>query len=276
MSFDPALPDDSVNVSRTHPVREALVLVAGIAGIGAGLFVAIALAVDLLVPRFPPQLESWLFDGSWLSVADGSREGEAADPRSAVVDDLLMRLSAHWPDHPYAFRAVVLEEDEPNAMAFPGGVIVVTSGLLDRVESENELAFVLGHELGHYQHRDHLRGLGRGLAFGLVMTALGWGGGGTARLFTFAGLLAGRGFERDQEAAADAFGLGLVDAEYGHVAGAADFFRRLPDPNDGVTERIASYLATHPVSAERIQALSRTAEEQGWSALGPVIPLATE
>jgi Zn-dependent protease with chaperone function len=274
VSFDPTLPDDSVNVSRTQPVREALVLVAGIAGMGAALFAAIALAVDLLVPRVPPRFEQWLFDVSWIPLVDVS-EGDEEDPRAAAVSDLLERLSTHWTDCPYAFRVTILDAEEPNAMAFPGGMIAVTSGLLERAGSENELAFVLGHELGHYRSRDHLRGLGRGLAFSLVMSALGWSGGGSAQLFTFAGLLAGREFERDQEADADRFGLTLVEAEYGHVAGATDFFQRMPEPEHGVEQQIATYLATHPLNAERIEALARIAQERGWSQLGPTVPLAT-
>jgi len=276
VKFDAALPDDSVNVSRTHPVREALVLVAAIAGIGAALFAAIALVVDQVVPRMPPRLERWIFDGSWLPHTEPPGEDGGVDPRAVAVDELLARLAAHWPDAPYEFRAVVLEEPEPNAMAFPGGLIVVTSGLLEQVASENELAFVLGHELGHFRNRDHLRGLGRGVAFGLAMAALGWGGGGTARLATLAGLLAGREFERDQELDADGFGLELVDAEYGHVAGAADFFQRLPEPSSGVERRIASYLSTHPLNADRIEALSATAQARGWPELGPVVPLAAQ
>jgi len=259
-------------VSRTHPVREALVLVAAIAGIGAALFAAIAVFVDQVVPHVPPRLERWVFDASWLPQEEGSGEGDA-DPRAAAIGALIARLAAHWPDSPYAFRVAVLEEEQPNAMAFPGGLIVVTSGLLEQVESENELAFVLGHELGHFRNRDHLRGLGRGVAFGLAMAALGWGSGGTARLATFAGLLAGREFERDQELRADRFGLELVEAEYGHVAGAADFFRRVPTPGGEVEGRIASYLATHPLSADRVEALSRTAQQHGWPQLGPVLPL---
>ena len=46
MNFDPSLPDDEVNVSGTHPLREALVLVAGIAGVGLALFAVIAMAVE--------------------------------------------------------------------------------------------------------------------------------------------------------------------------------------------------------------------------------------
>jgi Zn-dependent protease with chaperone function len=274
VSFDPSLPDDEVNVSATHPLREALVLVAGIAGVGLALFIAIALAVDVLVPRIPPSFEVRVFSGSWIADALGPETGDAADPRAERVARLLDRIVRHWPENPYALRVAVHEESTPNALAFPGGFIVVTSGLLDEVASENELAFVLAHELGHFRNRDHLRGLGRGLAFALVMSAFGLGGsGGAAQLAALSGQLAARGFDRDQEAAADRFGLALVQEEYGHVAGAPDFFERLPDPSGTAGREIAHYLATHPLNEDRIDALRALAIERGWSPEGTVVPL---
>jgi Zn-dependent protease with chaperone function len=273
VSFDPSLPDDEVNVSATHPLREALFLVAAVAGAGFALFIAIALAVEILVPWIPPTFEVWLFSSESL-VHVLAPEGDEADPRAERVEELLARLARHWPENPYAFHAVIYEESTPNALAFPGGLVVVTSGLLEQVESENELAFVLGHELGHFRHRDHLRGIGRGVAFALVMGAFGLSGsGGAAQLATLSGQLAARGFDRDQESEADRFGLLLVEEEYGHVAGAWDFFERLPDPSGFAEKEIVHYLATHPHTEERIQALQALALERGWSREGNVVLL---
>jgi Zn-dependent protease with chaperone function len=274
VKFDPALPDESVNVSGTHPVKETLVLVSGIAAVGVGLFIAIALAVDLLVPAIPPSFESRMLNATSFLLNEVP-EDAVGDPRAATVSALLDRIALHWSDNPYTFHVVLLDDDVPNAMAFPGGAIVVTRGLLDRVTSENELAFVLGHELGHFRNRDHLRGLGRGLAFGLVMMALGSTGvGGTWELASVAGQLAAREFDRDQETAADAFGLALVAEEYGHVSGSVDFFEHMPEPGGEVAKKLASYLATHPLNAERIAALQATAAARGWSETGAVVPLA--
>lgn len=273
MNFDPSLPDDEVNVSATHPLREALVLVAGIAGAGFALFIVIALAVEVLVPWIPTSFEVRVFSSASLVDLLGA-EGDEADPRAERVAELLDRLARHWPENPYAFRVAIHEESTPNALAFPGGLVVVTSGLLEQAESENELAFVLAHELGHFRHRDHLRGIGRGVAFALVMGALGLGGnGGATQLAALSGQLAARGFDRDQERDADRFGLALVQQEYGHVAGAWDFFERLPDPEGSVEKEIVHYLATHPLNEERIQALHALALEQGWSREGTVVLL---
>jgi predicted Zn-dependent protease len=273
VNFDPSLPDDEVNVSSTHPLREALVLVAGIAAAGFALFIVIALTVEILVRWIPPSFEVRVFSSSRI-VEHLAPEGDEADPRIDRVASLLDRLAGHWPENPYQFRVAIHEESAPNALAFPGGLVMVTTGLLDQVESENELAFVLGHELGHFRHRDHLRGIGRGVAFALVMGALGLGGGGgAAQLAALSGQLAARGFDRDQESDADRFGLALVQQEYGHVAGSWDFFERLPDPDGALEEEIVHYLATHPLNEERIEALHALALERGWPQVGAVAPL---
>jgi predicted Zn-dependent protease len=149
----------------------------------------------------------------------------------------------------------------PNAMALPGGLILVTDGLLDRVGSENELAFVLGHELGHFHNRDHLRRLGRGMVYGLLMAAL-TGGDPSLDPATFAGDLANRGFDREHERQADHFGLSLLQAEYGHVDGSWNFFESLlAEESDKI---LIIYLSTHPANATRIQELKIFAKEKGW------------
>jgi predicted Zn-dependent protease len=271
MSFDPSLPKDGINVSPTHPLREALLLVAGIVGVATLAVVVLAAATDLLVPRLPPDLEATIFSASWVS----DEESAEHDPRSAYLQALVDDLARDWPDNPYRFRVAVWDEPEPNALALPGGWIAVTSGLLDGVESENELAFVLGHEIGHFRNRDHLRGIGRGLAFSLVLGAVSaTGASGVIQLAGLAGQLADRGFGREQERDADVTGLELVQARYGHVHGAGDFFRRLPDAGvESGASRVVGYFSTHPLSDERIRAIQALATERGWTTEGPLAPL---
>ncbi len=183
-------------------------------------------------------------------------------------------MAQAWPAAPYAFDVGVIEEPDPNALALPGGRILVTRGLLLNARSENELAFVLGHELGHFRNRDHLRSLGRGLVTGLLTSALGaaTGLGGSNPLGLAQGF-AERGFGRSQERDADAFALGLVYALYGHVAGADDFFERLTaDSSRRGVGRLGRWLSTHPLSQDRIASLQRLAQERGWRAEGKLTP----
>jgi Zn-dependent protease with chaperone function len=271
VKFDPSLPKDGINVSHAHPLREALLLVAGVVAIGAAVAVAIAVAVDLAAPHIPIELEARLFSG-WFD--HGVEDDEVTAPRERTLAQLLNRMARHWPENPYVFEIAIWDDPEPNAVALPGGVIAVTNALLESVESENELAFVLGHELGHFHNRDHLRGLGRGIAFSLSLAALGVGGGGSAaQLASLAGQFAQRGFGRDQEIEADRFGLALLAAEYGHVAGSEAFFEHLPELDGPLEGAFTSYFSTHPVNADRIQALRAAASEMGWELRGARQPL---
>jgi Zn-dependent protease with chaperone function len=271
VKFEGRLPADNVNVTPTHPLGELALLVGGVAAAVVGLVVAVALCVDLLVPRLPVDVERRLF-GSLGSLA--AQAGEGHEARTAALQGLVDRMASHWPESPYRFEVAILEAEAPNALAFPGGLIAVTTGLLEQADSENEVAFVIGHELGHYRSRDHLRGLGRSLALGLVFAGLGLADSGAASSFAMlAGELTSRGFDRAQESRADAFGLALVHAEYGHVAGADDFFRRLA-ADDTAVDRLAGYLSTHPLSAVRIEEMHDLARSRGWTFTGPLAPLA--
>jgi len=265
VSFDPKLPRDGVNVTPMHPLRDALVLVVGIGAAAAVLVAVFAAVVDEIVPHVPPSWEAQLFGPAEPEETEAG-EGE---PGRAQIQALLDRLVRHWPEAPYAFYADILDEPLPNALAVPGGRILVTRGLLDGARTENELAFVLGHELGHFAGRDHLRGLGRELSFSLVLSALGFSSaGGAADIAGFAGGLAQRGFSRDQETDADAFGLAILVEEYGHVAHGWDFFERLPDPDGAIETQLEHYLSTHPLDTDRIETLRALATERGWSTTG--------
>ena len=274
MKFDPTLPDDGANVSATHPLREAATLIVGIAIAAVVVFVVLTAAVELLLPHISPALEARLFSRPEVVSAIVPDIQESQDSRTAEVARLLDRLGGHWPDNPHSLRVAIIDDETPNAYAFPGGLVAVTTGLLAEVASDNELAFVLAHEVGHFRNRDHLRGLGRGLAFALVVGVFGIGGSaGAAELAGAAGLLAAAGFSRDQESAADGFGLALVQAEYGHVGGAVKFFERLPKPDNAIEREIEGYLSTHPLSAERIDAMWALMRERGWPSDGPLLPL---
>ena len=139
-------------------------------------------------------------------------------------------------------------------------------GLLENVESENELAFVLGHELGHFRNRDHLRGLGRGIAFSLVLVAGGrgrWRQCGRTRVI-------GRPIRPAR-----------LRPRSGNRGRTASDSRCWP-PNMGTFQepRISSntspnsaarwtvssraIFSTHPLNDDRVQVLQVTAREMGW------------
>ncbi|MEO1116615.1 MAG: M48 family metallopeptidase [Pseudomonadota bacterium] len=267
MKFEPRPADHSVNVTARHPLADAAVLVLGLGAVLLLITLVLAFFADALVARISIKTEMQWFGGmSPPAVLEEVDETDTAETRA--LSELLARLTQHWQSD-YRFRLRVSEDAAPNALAFPGGLIVVTRGLLDNVESENELAFVLAHELGHYRNRDHLRGLGRGAAISLVVGAMTSGGSGG---FGF-GIadIALRGFGREQETDADVFALGLVYAEYGHVGESWRFFERIQSAY-GSGNAMLNYLETHPLPSSRIDDLKRRARERGWPTEGTLVP----
>ena len=264
MKYEPRVPDESVNVSNVTPLRE-LVRSAGSLLTGLVLLgLLIGFSVDIAVRLIPPDFERDTFGG--LNLVDAGGAGEATQER--IVADLVRRLTSHWPEAPYAFRVSVSADTSPNAGALPGGSIVVTSGLLSSVESENELAFVLAHELGHFRGRHHLRRLGRSVLFGLAAAAVLGQTGSAAGAGSTVASLTERGFDRSQEEEADSFGLDLLNAEYGHVQEAGAFFTRVSGSRIG--DRVIAYASTHPAPADRATRLARLAGERGYALKGVI------
>ena len=265
MEYSPRRPREGINVSKEHPLIEASTLVIALSLIFAVISVALIFAVEIALYFIPEEKEADLFE-NWLP--EDIITVAPDDSRLDKLETMLWRLSRHYPESPYDFRIEIDDSEDMNAMALPGGLIVVTAGLLDEIETENELAFIIGHEMGHFKNRDHMRALGRGVVISLVFIAMS-GSGAASDLGASITDLALRGFSRGQESSADVFGLGLVQQEYGHVADSWRFFERM-DEIDGEFLELLTYLSTHPSPDDRVAALIERAGQNGWSISGEI------
>jgi predicted Zn-dependent protease len=248
MKYTPRELRGNANVPRVSPVKEFFVLMGGLLGVLIAVYVVAGFSVDMVVARIPPELETAL--GNLYSETYG---GDERTPAEAGLQGILDGLLEEKPGPEGGYRVHVLSHDRANALALPGGNIVVTSALLEEAGSENELAFVLAHELGHFANRDHLRGLGRGLVL-LVVSAAFFGSDGSATDFLMNSLLTVEmRFSRRQESEADMWALDLLNGRYGHVAGALDFFSRVSEEEK--RGRLKYFFSTHPYPEDRVEAL---------------------
>lgn len=243
MTYVPKQPTENVNVSKRSPLVELTWLLGGSLALLLGTYFALGLAVDFTVDQLPADWEEVLAE----HVAPPFAVDED-DPFLDVVEDVLDDLVLELDEEPYDYEIGIAPSNEVNAFALPGGRIVVTRALITSVQSENELAMVLAHELGHFAHRDHLRGLGRGLAMTALSLLLFGSDSTITQLFTGSLNVANASFSRRQETAADMFALDLLNTTYGHIGGATDFFTRLAKNEP----RWGSWLNSHPASGERV------------------------
>ncbi len=267
MKFTPRAPREGINVSDQHPLAEAATLIVGLSTILIAIAMAVIFFVDLVLLFVPPSVETKLFQHLVTEeLAATDYDSSEAGALQRQVD----QLAQAWPDNPYEFRVGILEESQPNALALPGGVILVTRGLVEQAETENELAFVLGHEIGHFSTRDHIRQLGRVALLTLLASALL--GQNNDALPSRVVDLTIRSFSRGQETDADLFGLELVQMTYGHVNESWRFFERMAAA-DGTAGLFASFAATHPSAENRISKLREAAKQRDWPLTGPTVPL---
>ena len=167
------------------------------------------------------------------------------------------------------FSLQIIPGKEINAFAVPGDTILLVQELIDKIESENELAMVLGHELGHFYHRHHLKGMGRMLVIGFLSMMIFGEDNPLSKLFLGGLNYTDQNFNQRQETDCDLYGASLVVQKYGHLGGGLKFFERL-SKSEGMLHK---YLSTHPLSKDRIKRIKFEARKQSWPLIGELIPL---
>lgn len=165
---------------------------------------------------------------------------------------------------PYEFK--IINDSTPNAWALPGGKIAINRGLLTELNSEAELAAVLGHEIVHAAARHSAQGMQRGMLLQGAVLAVGLAsqnseyaqlavGGATVG----AGLVTQK-YGRDAERESDYYGMQYM-ARAGYDPRAAitlqETFVRLSEGRN--SDWLSGLFASHPPSMERVEANRRTA-----------------
>lgn len=188
---------------------------------------------------------------------------------NAYVNGVAQSLgqTSHRPQMPYSAR--VLNASYINAYTFPGGSMAATRGILLEVESEDELAALLGHETGHVNARHAAEQAGRRQVAGTALSVATMAAG----LSEFGGLLqpvvgvVGQvgssallaSYSRDDEREADALGLEYSTRAGYSSTGMVELMDMLKSQGHGKPSLIQTMFSSHPMSEERYQTAVREA-----------------
>ena len=249
------LPEDNINVAKENPLLEFSKLLGGVIGVTVIVYLVLGFITDLLMPLIPSQVEQGLEPIATSFI----RKYAAAPEHQARVDAVLAKLSHHDPHLPYQLHVHVQKSDMFNAITLPAGHIVVFTGLLESIDNENELAFVLAHELGHLHNRDHLKSMGRGVIFVVASTAILGSDNTISQIVSQSVDVTDRQFSQKQELDADRFALHLLNASYHHVGGSVSFFQRLSQREGAASLAI---LSTHPPTQERLKEMHKLISQE--------------
>jgi predicted Zn-dependent protease len=193
--------------------------------------------------------------GNRIAARHSVDSGSAADRKTqAYLESLVKGLEA-YKKKPFTYR-VFLIEGEPNAMAMPGGVILVTRGIMKILHSESELMGVLGHEFGHIE----LSHCFEAVKFELLSRK--FSGSSLGEIADFAqSVLFRSSYSKTQEDEADQYGYQFLQESPYDPAGLARSFVSLagagPRPGRLVgLDPLHDYLISHPPLEMRISRFS--------------------
>ncbi len=180
---------------------------------------------------------------------------------ASYVEKVGRRALSHIPDKHFDFSFHVADDPTLNAFCLPGGNIFIFRGLIQLMDSEDELAGVLCHEIGHEQARHFAERVDKAtvvnvaaIAGALLAVLLGGGKGGSA-LMTGA-MAAGQSlllqYSRTDEEEADRLGLSYMESGGFDVTAMSTVFKKMLKSQWITSSSFPAYLSTHPGLDERI------------------------
>ena len=204
--------------------------------------------------------------GKTIALDLEKRVGLIKDPAlQYFLDQLGYSLVAQVGPTPFEFKFYLINAPDPNAFAIPGGHIFVTTGLIVLSENEQEVAGVLGHEIGHVTARHVAQMIERSkkikiATLAAMIAGMLVGGGGKASQAVVTTAMAGAEalalkYTRENETDADQHGLQYVLKAGYDPQGLVTFLNKIYKISLTMAPRIPPYLSTHPAVEDRITLL---------------------
>jgi predicted Zn-dependent protease len=178
---------------------------------------------------------------------------------TGAVTRIKDRLLPLVKENPFKVEILVVDSPMVNAVTFPGGLMVVFSGLIKYTDSAEELASIIAHELGHVVHRDSMHLLVRNFTLSFLLNFLS--GGRTPQLADeIIRNLLNSSYSREQEERADGFAFTLLTKAGINPLHMAHMFEKF-EKMSGSQSGLLKYFNTHPpLDSRRKQALESAAE----------------
>lgn len=177
---------------------------------------------------------------------------------NARVDAIAKRLEAACDRKELHYTVRVLDKDEVNAFALPGGYIYVFKGLVDKVDNDDQLAGVIAHEFGHITAKHAMKRLQASYSYTLLQVLAGATG--NAHMMqgidlAFASILSG--YSRQDEFEADRLSVKYMKKAGYNPQAMANFLAKLQQITAKEPIRPYTYWRTHPFTSQRIAAVEQ-------------------
>lgn len=177
--------------------------------------------------------------------------------RDESVERILRRLETTVPSSGYRFRVWIVEDESINAFAAPGGYIVVYRGLLRKTRRPEQLAAVLAHEMQHVIQRHGTKAMLRSVSLWLALAF--FTGDANSAIAVMVGNLGSLAYHRADEERADQEAVQMMAAARLDPREMVSMLELLNQETPELP-RAARYFSTHPLTADRIEAVRKQVE----------------
>jgi beta-barrel assembly-enhancing protease len=195
-------------------------------------------------------------------------ERQAKIVNDPVISEYVNRVGQNLvrnSDAKVPFTIKVIDSEDVNAFALPGGFFFVNSGLILKADNEAELAGVMSHEIAHVAARHGTRQATRGEIANLASIPLifmgGWAGYGVRQAYSVLVPVGYLQFSRGFESEADMLGLQYMYKSGYDPTAFVDFFEKIQTMEKRKPGTMAKVFSTHPPTDDRIKAAQKNIQE---------------
>ncbi len=190
---------------------------------------------------------------------DRARYPEAYNYLQRITDEILNSGQVRYRNE-FDWKLHIIRDDRTlNAFVTPGGYIYVYTGLIKYLDTEDQLAGVMGHEIAHADRRHSTNNLTKQYGTSLLVTAIT--GSDSGLLSQLARGLIGLKFSRSAEQDADKYSVIYLSKTRYQCNGAAGFFEKILQ--EGNSQAPPTFLSTHPSSDSRVADINKEAKDIG-------------
>ncbi|MEC9375751.1 MAG: M48 family metallopeptidase [Pseudomonadota bacterium] len=262
MEYRSVLPKKNHNVSHANPIKEFLTLFSALVLLILLAYWSLGFFIDFAIENISTETELEIIEISGVS-RELINQNPGFNDLAKRLNDLLSDLN-QCAGINYSTELFIDSSASINALALPGGKIIVMQGLLNNIQSENGMAFVLAHELAHFKHRDHLRKMGRSAVLLALSIAATGPNSKLSQILTPVNILQSAKFSKDRETAADSAALDFLYCYYSHVGGANELFEFLDKDSKDRNFKMPHYFSSHPEAKKRIEMMQSFRLKRGY------------
>jgi predicted Zn-dependent protease len=185
------------------------------------------------------------------------RRLDSDHPASKFVSEIVSTLKPHARIPEMNFQVLVVDSDEVNAFALPGGQMVVYTGLIKKAATSEQIAGVIAHEISHATLRHGLQSVSQSLG---IVAAIQFMTGDMGELIALGSRVAQKSvlssYSRKSETEADLEGARMLHAARIDPQAMAEFFALLKEEEGDIPDLVA-WISTHPQHAQRVENIAK-------------------